>query len=111
MGFIEGDNARYWGQKSENERQQAVLSCFAKYFGEQALSPIDYVDKDWSTEQWTRGCYAASLGVGAWTEFGRHLATPVGPLHFAGTETASQWYGYFEGALQAAERAVAQVTA
>jgi monoamine oxidase len=110
MGFIEGDNARLWGQKSDDERRQAVLSCFAQYFGEQALSPIDYVDKDWSKEQWTRGCYAASFGVGAWTEFGAHLATPIGPIHFAGTETASQWYGYFEGALQSAERVVTEIT-
>lgn len=109
MGFIEGDNARYWGQKSDPERQQAVVSCFAKYFGDQALSPIDYVDKNWSNEEWTRGCYAANFGVGAWTEFGRHLTTPVGAIHFAGTETASEWYGYFEGALQAAERAVGEI--
>ncbi|MFT6033948.1 MAG: monoamine oxidase, partial [Arenicella sp.] len=26
-----------------------------------------------------------------------------------GTETATDWYGYFEGALQAAERAVDEV--
>ncbi len=109
MGFIEGDSARYWGQKSDADRKQAVLSVFAKYFGQQALTPIDYVDKDWSSEEWTRGCYAASFGVGGWTEFGRHLATPIGRIHFAGTETASDWYGYFEGALQAAERAVNEV--
>lgn len=106
MGFIEGDNARYWGQKSDEARKHAVIECFAKYFGEDALTPIDYVDKDWSAEQWTRGCYAGSLGLGAWTEFGSSLRVPVGPIHFAGTETASEWFGYFEGALQSAERAV-----
>mgnify|MGYP003385830567 FL=1 len=109
MGFIEGDNARYWGQKSDEERKEAVIECFAKYFGDEALTPIDYVDKDWSAEQWTRGCYAANLGLGAWTEFGENLRSPVGVIHFAGTETASQWYGYFEGALQSAERAVKEV--
>jgi monoamine oxidase len=109
MGFIEGDSARYWGQKSAADRKAAVLSAFSKYFGQQALSPIDYIDQDWSSEEWTRGCYTANFGVGAWTEFGRYLATPIGPIHFAGTETASSWYGYFEGALQAAERSVNEV--
>jgi monoamine oxidase len=109
MGFIEGDSARHWGQKSDEERKQAVLSSFAKYFGEKALSPIDYIDKDWSNEEWTRGCYTATFGVGGWTEFGPHLATPVGSIHFAGTETASKCNGYFEGALQAAERVVDEV--
>ncbi len=109
MGFIEGDNARLWGQRSDAARKQAVLTCFARYFGDEALSPIDYVDKDWTSEEWTRGCYAANFGVGAWTGFGHHLTTPVGAIHFAGTETASEWYGYFEGALQAAERAVNEI--
>lgn len=110
MGFIEGDLARYWSQQPASERKKAVLTCFAHYFGGQALTPIDYIDKDWSSEQWTRGCYAANFSVGGWTEFGRHLATPVGPIHFAGTETAREWYGYFEGALEAAERVVQEIS-
>ena len=37
------------------------------------------------------------------------LFQPVGPLHFAGTETAREWCGYFEGALEAGERAAGEV--
>ena len=39
------------------------------------------------------------------------LARPVGLIHFAGTETATEWRSYMEGALQSAERASAEVAA
>lgn len=39
----------------------------------------------------------------------RVLREPVGRLHFAGTETATEWSGYMEGAVQAGERAAREV--
>lgn len=109
MGFIAGPAADHWGAAPAAERRAAVLRSFAEFFGPQALSPIDYVDRDWGAQEWTRGCYAALMGPGTWTSYGDALRAPIGPLHFAGTETARHWYGYFEGALEAAERAVQEV--
>ena len=40
----------------------------------------------------------------------RELRKPLGRVHFAGTETASQWTGYMEGAIQAGERAAREVS-
>ncbi|MDP9438723.1 MAG: FAD-dependent oxidoreductase, partial [Actinomycetota bacterium] len=34
---------------------------------------------------------------------------PVGPLHWAGSETALEWVGYMDGAIEAGERAAAEV--
>jgi len=110
MGFIEGDHARHWGEKSEQERKQAVLESFATFFGEQALQPIDYVDRNWANEEFSRGCYSANPTPGTWTSLGQHLRTSVGPIHFAGTETAEHYTGYMEGALNAAQRCVKEVT-
>ncbi|MDP9188040.1 MAG: FAD-dependent oxidoreductase, partial [Actinomycetota bacterium] len=59
----------------------------------------------------SRGCYAGVLGPGAWTSYGRALREPVGRLHWAGTETATRWMGYFDGAIQAGRRAAAEVIA
>lgn len=111
LGFIEGDQARVWARRDPDERRAAVLEAFAACYGERARHPIDYVDQDWTSEVWSRGCYAALMGPGVWTGHGTHLRTPVGPVHMAGTETASAYYGYFEGALEAAERAVLEVKA
>jgi monoamine oxidase len=45
------------------------------------------------------------------TAFGPALREPVGPLHWAGTETATRWNGYIDGALQSGERAAREVLA
>ncbi len=111
LGFIEGDQARVWARRDPAERRAAVLEAFAACYGDQARYPIDYVDQDWTSEVWSRGCYAALMGPGVWTGHGAYLRTPIGPVHMAGTETASAYYGYFEGALEAAERAAREVRA
>jgi monoamine oxidase len=46
---------------------------------------------------------------GALTALGPALRRPVGPLHWAGTETATQWCGYLDGALSAGLRAADEV--
>ena len=53
----------------------------------------------------------ACLGPGVLTGCGPTLRTPVGPIHWAGTETATVWSGYIEGALESGERAAAEVAA
>jgi monoamine oxidase len=45
------------------------------------------------------------------TTFGPALREPVGPLHWAGTETATVWNGYMDGAIQSGERAAGEVVA
>jgi monoamine oxidase len=67
------------------------------------------VEKDWSSEVYSRGCYAGVLGPGAWSGFGRALREPVGRIHWAGTETATRWMGYLDGAIQSGKRAAAEV--
>jgi monoamine oxidase len=36
---------------------------------------------------------------------------PIGPPHFAGTETATAWIGYLDGAVRSGETAAAAVGA
>jgi monoamine oxidase len=35
----------------------------------------------------------------------------VGPLHWAGTETADEWTGFMDGAVRSGQRAAAEVVA
>lgn len=109
MGFIEGDQARHWGEQGAAARQAEVLDCFAEFFGEAARTPLEYVDRDWRLQPWLRGCYAALLGPGVWTRDGHARTASWGRIHLAGTEAADVWYGYMEGGLQAAERAVQSI--
>jgi len=111
LGFLEGAAARALGRVPAAERRAAVVGCFARFFGPAAASPRDYVDKDWSSEEFTRGCYGAFLPPNTWTAFGPALRAPVGPLHWAGAETATRWTGYMDGAIRSGEDAAAAVLA
>jgi monoamine oxidase len=104
MAFCIADRARDFFSREEAERRKLTLTTFARYFGEQAATPQHYVDHCWANEAWSQGCYAALYPTGAWTNFQDTLAAPVGPIHFAGTETSKVWYGYIEGAVRAGER-------
>jgi monoamine oxidase len=109
LGFIEGQEARAWGRRPAGERRQAVLGSFARYFGPRASSPRDYVEMNWGEERWSRGCYVGYTPPGVLLDFGSALREPVGRVHWAGTETATVWNGYMDGAVQSGQRAAAEV--
>jgi monoamine oxidase len=111
LGFVEGEEARRWSGRPVAERRAAVLESLARYFGDAALAARDYVERDWSTDPWTRGCYAGFLPPGALTSYGPALREPIGRIHWAGTETADVWNGYIEGAVRSGERAAGEVGA
>jgi monoamine oxidase len=108
LGFLEGNQARELGRADARTRRQAVLRCFGRFFGHRAREPRDYVEKSWAEEPYTRGCYAGYLPTGVWTSFGSALREPVGRIHWAGTETATVWNGYIDGAISAGERAAGE---
>lgn len=109
LGFVEGNAARRFGRLPAGERRALVEDCLATYFGPEARSMERLIERDWSAEEWTRGCYAAHMPPGAWTQYGEALRRPVGTVHWAGTETGRVWCGYLEGALESGERAAAEV--
>lgn len=109
VGFILGDQARKWTNADEGARKQAVLESLVRMFGEEAGRPIEYADKDWPAEEWSRGCYEGLMAPGVMTAYGRALREPCGRIHWAGTETAMEWAGYMDGALESGERAAHEV--
>ena len=111
LAFLEGARAVDAARLAPAERRAAVLGCLARFFGPAAADPVAYLETDWSQEAWTRGCYGAHLPPGAWTQFGPALRRPVGPIHWAGAETAVRWCGYLDGAVESGQRAAAEVLA
>jgi len=110
-GFILGSDAREWGRRTSGERRNAVLECFARYFGDEALDPLGYAETDWEAEVYSRGGYAGVPIPGMLTDQGPALQDPVGQIYWAGAETASGWNGYMEGAVESGERAAREVLA
>ena len=111
LGFLEGNQARELGAWDSGRRRAAVIDCFARLFGPEAATPVDYVDKSWADEEWTRGCYGCYMPPGAWTAYGPQLREPVGPIHWAGAETATVWSGYMDGAVRSGDSAAEAVSA
>jgi monoamine oxidase len=108
LGFIGGPDAREAATMAPEERRAAVLACFERLYGPRAAQPLDYVEQAWAGEEWSGGGPTSNFGPGGWSDCGAALREPVGRVHWAGTETATVWSGYMEGALQAAERAAAE---
>jgi monoamine oxidase len=100
VGFLEGLTAIRAASLSADERRRRVLADLELAFGRRAAAPVAFVERDWAAEQWTRGCYGAHLPPGAWTQYGPALRRPVGRIHWAGTETATRWMGYIDGAIE-----------
>jgi monoamine oxidase len=110
-GFFEGAEAIAVEGLGEAGRRDCVVEVLTRALGPQASSPVAYVERSWSAEPWTRGCYGAHLPPGAWTQLGPWLRPPCGRIHWAGTETADRWAGYIEGAIDSGERVAREVLA
>jgi monoamine oxidase len=111
MGFIEGSDGRAAARLTAAERRQGVVDSFARYFGEKARAVHQYVEMSWAAQEYTRGCYAGYFPPGVWSDFGPELRAPVGRVHWAGTETATEWNGYLDGAIRSGHRVATEVVA
>jgi monoamine oxidase len=111
LGFIEGAAARAMATWPSKDRRAAVIAELTRLFGPQAARLGAYVEQDWNAEPFSRGAYSGVFPPGAWTQYGHALRPPVGRIHWAGTETATGWYGYIEGAIRSGEAAAVAVIA
>jgi monoamine oxidase len=109
VGFLEAGHAQAAARLEPKERRDAVLDDLAAYFGPRARNPVHYVEQDWAAEEYTRGCYGAFATPMTLTRFGHGLRRPVGPVHWAGTETATRWAGYMDGAVESGRRAADEI--
>jgi monoamine oxidase len=107
--FSFGPLARTLAALDPAERRRVVLATLVERFGPKAALPTCYDEHDWSEERWSGGCYLAHMPPGVLTQFGRALRTPVGRIHWAGTETATVSHGTIDGAIRSGARAAAEV--
>jgi monoamine oxidase len=103
FGFVGGNDARMVSALSAQARRDAVLANFAALFGDEALRPTTTFDLDWANEPWSRGCPTGHLAPGVLHRLGPFLRRPHGRVHWAGTELATFWQGYMDGAVRSGE--------
>ncbi|NNE16957.1 MAG: NAD(P)-binding protein [Myxococcales bacterium] len=91
-------------------REEGLKEELARYFGPNALDASGYVEKDWAADPWSTGCITP-LTPGVLTAAGEHLRKPSGRIFWAGTESATRWCGYMDGAISAGARAAGEAHA
>jgi monoamine oxidase len=110
-GFVYSDNARTASVMAPEDRKKLFLAEIARRFGPKGLAPEYYHESNWSTDQWTRGCFTGFLTPGATALLGPAMRAPVGPIRWAGTETATHWPSFIDGAIRSGEREAAAIRA
>jgi len=108
-GFIAAERAARWQRLPEADQRRAVLADLISLWGPQAGEPEELVLHNWNQEPWSGGAFTSFLTPGAWTTYGHTWQAPHGRVVWAGTEVASRWPGYFEGAIEAGLSAADQV--
>ena len=110
MGFILADQARDLVDMTPDQRRDLLAKHYATVFRCPEMEfPINYTEKNWMEEEYSGGCYVSTFPPGILTKFAECIRQPYLLTYFAGTETATYWIGYMEGAIQAGERAAREV--
>jgi len=109
IGFVTGAPARAVATLDADARRYVVLDAMAGALAPEVRDPRSYRDFNWLEEPWSRGGPVGLMGPGTLTGLGPVLTAPAGPVHWAGTDTATEWNGYMEGAIQAGERAAGEL--
>ncbi|XP_075747163.1 amine oxidase [flavin-containing] [Rhipicephalus microplus] len=108
--FAIGDKALRLQELPKQVRPKVIAADLAKAFEhEAAYNPVHFEEKNWLEEQYSGGCYVSTFPTGVMSKYGKTLREPFGRVYFAGTETATAWPGYMNGAVQAGERAAREV--
>jgi monoamine oxidase len=107
QAFVLGAQARRLSALAPDARHRVIVEALVDALGPEAGQPVGHVEHDWAADPWTAGC----VGLLAPGMIRHHdaLRAPVGRIHMAGSETAVRWPSYMDGAVEAGERAAAEV--
>ncbi len=110
IAFIVGEEAERLSGQTREVRRDLVVAELVELFGPAAADSTGYDDVDWLGEEWSSGALSV-VGPGVLAPHGAALRAPVGRIHYAGTESAVEWPSHLEGAVEAGERAAAEIIA
>lgn len=91
-------------------RRGTLTEALAARFGEAARAPQRVIETSWAGVPFMAGAVNPTP-PGLLTAVGGALREPIGPIHWAGTETGRRWTGWMEGAIEAGQRAADEVRA
>lgn len=113
--FLGGQFGRKWAAQDAEAKKSSILRQISHIFAEgQDISQFvtDAFESPWMEEEFSGwGCPCASMPPGVLANGWEALCAPFGNLYFVGTELASVWRGYMEGAVRSGESGALQVIA
>ena len=113
--FVAGERALALAALSAAQRRTLILQDLVAYWGPAAGEPLELVEQPWNSDAWSGGAFTSFPAPGSWSSHARLAAgleggpgpASHGRVLWAGTEVSPRWPGYFEGAIEAGERAAA----
>ncbi|MFI9593306.1 flavin monoamine oxidase family protein [Nonomuraea sp. NPDC052265] len=109
-GFVTGAQAKAFAALPPHEQAGRARAQVARLFPGLPAPDACHVT-DWLGADYSRGCYAALFGPGDWLRLGPRLTTPHQRVHWAGTETSTEFFGLMEGAIRSGHRVAAEINA
>ncbi|ELT92234.1 hypothetical protein CAPTEDRAFT_171408 [Capitella teleta] len=109
VSFIGGQQQVDYSKIEPSLRQKAVLHSLSQFFGEGVHEFLDYCEVNWNEEPFNGGGPVSVATPGVMKNMNVGLRLPVGRLHFAGSESATVWPGFMNGAVQSGCRAANEV--
>lgn len=106
-----GPRALAMARLDPRRRRELWLRSLAEYLGPEASVPIEYLETDWSAEEWSLGGMMGHFAPGILTTYGPMLRRPAGRVHWANSESATRMHGLMEGAVRSGEFAADEVLA
>jgi monoamine oxidase len=107
--FSTARGARTLGETAhESARVAQAANWVRQCFGGEVPRLVTGRSINWSSDPHSLGGYASRRAPGGWAKV-TDLFSPLGRLHFAGTETASSWRSFMEGAILSGLRAAEEV--
>ena len=108
VGLSTGTNAAKLNLLTENEKELLFKNIVHKAFNKNEVIENFFVH-DWVNDPFSLGGYSSHYNLGYSLKAEELFNQPYESIHFAGTETANEWRGYIEGALESAERVVREI--
>ncbi|KAK3750727.1 hypothetical protein RRG08_022208 [Elysia crispata] len=105
-GFVSASVA---ADNDPKNRKTAILKLIERHLGPECYRLLEFSQMDWSQEPYNGGCFLKALMPGTMTYFNNEIREPFDRVHFAGTETATVWCGFMNGAIQSGFRAATEV--
>jgi monoamine oxidase len=109
-GFVTGAEAIRFSALTAAEQRASVRAQVSGLFPDLPPPTAIHVT-DWVAEPYSRGCYAALFGPGDWHQRGPNLTTAHLRVHWAGTETSTEFFGLMEGAIRSGHRVASEIRA